>query len=399
MNKKKSYIILLAILLFVLTSCINQVSKEVKKENTKAEVVKSEDKEEDKKEVEKKDDESKKLEVNSVMPIGYKVLVNSCDAEKILNYKKISIPENINDLKVSYSGIIDKDNMLLTLYNDTTIEDEEYYELIVYNITSSKYKSIFIAEKNEAYQLVTINNDYLVLRTSNDNWQSASIYLYTLKKEQLKKIFEYSKNKETDMVAMDNANNIVLKKDKIWFDDYYMDETGQVRANLYTYNYDTGEVKLFKKDAQNPLKYKGTVIYFVKDSEGKYRALESVDNKKVLDVKEDLVEITGFSDELFCIENRYTNHEEHYTEFQIKDLITKEPILYTTRSIDALRISDKFVTWFDYEKNTPCVYSIDEKQLAVFSNLPKGINVFYLKDNFGIFLNKHNGKYDYYYFE
>ncbi len=393
MKKRIVYVVLLVVLV-VLTSCTNQASKEVKEENTKAKEVKTDKNE--------KEESEKKKEKVTHKAYEYDIFVDTVEAKDVINYKKLDIPKYLNDSKVACSNIMDKKRLLLFLYPKTDADYlTKHRELGIYNLDTKKYETLLVFKKDETHQLVAINDKYMMLRLSSDNWRHTTLNVYSFKEKKIKEIFKYSINKENDSIVVDNNNNIVLKNDTVWFDDYYMDENGETRVNLYTYDCNTGEVKLFKKDAQNPMEYKGSIIYFVKNSEDKYRTFESIENKKVLDVKEELSAIVGFGDNLFCIENKYKGDEKQGKDSQIKNLTTQELVLFTTRSIGSLEISDRFVTWHDFDYNTACMYSIKDNQIIAFTDLPSGINVFYLKDNFGILMNRRDesAEPEYYYFE
>ncbi len=84
---------------------------------------------------------------------------------------------------------------------------------------------------------------------------------------------------------------------------------------------------------------------------------------------------------------------------QITELINHHNILYTTRGIGWLEANEHFVIWHDFEKNIPCIYSIDLDLILVFSDIPNGNNFFSIKDDYGLLFHSEDDKKEYYFFE
>lgn len=334
-------------------------------------------------------------------PEGYNVLVNSLDAKTVLEYKKVNFPEKINNLKVTCIKLIDESTVLVSLYGEECVK-----EIGVYNFKKNVYVTYITLNNkdkqdgldDETYIISAVTERYMILKLTRNNWGNTSIYLYDIKNNMISKIYDYSIDKKTGKNVYMNDNSIVIQNNSIYFDDFTYDENEKITVNLLKYDCDTKKVTTIMKEAQNPMLYNEDVVCITKNEDGKYKNIQSISKEKVHDIKVALREIISTGKSLYCVENKHTDKEKLTTEFQIKDLIKDNKILYTTRAIGWLRASDHFITWYDYEENTPCIYSIDLNSLLVFSDISDGMNSIFVKENYGLLFHSENGKNEYYFF-
>ncbi len=334
-------------------------------------------------------------------PKGYNLFTNIVDAQTVLEYEKVNIPEKINNLNTSCIKLIDKSTVLMGLYTE-----ECQKEIGVYNFKENTYKTYFSLNKDknselfeEACIISAVNEKYMVFKLTKNNWENTSVYLYDIENNILSKIYDYSINIKTGKNVYMNENSILIHNNNIYFDDFSYDENEKITVSLLKYDCATKKINTVMNEAQNPLLYNDEVVCITKDKNGKYKNIESINKQKVYHVEIALIEIVSSGMSFYCIENKHTDKEKLITEFQIKDLINNKNILYTTRSIGWLKANKHFVTWYDYEENIPCIYSIDLDSLLVFTEISNGMTSFYIKENYGLlFHSEENGKKDYYFF-
>ncbi len=334
---------------------------------------------------------------------GYNLLVDTVDAETVLEYKKINIPKKINDLHPSCIQLLDKSNLLIGLHVKNCCK-----EIGVYNFKENIYKTYFRLnqdvndENNELFHETTdisaVNEKYIVFKLTKNNWENASVYLYDIENNILSKIYDYSIDLKTGRDVYMNLNSILIHNNNIYFDDFSYNEKGEIIVSLLKYDCVTKEITTVMKNAQNPMFYNDDIIFFAKNEAGKYKSIKSL-MEKIHDVKIHLIEIKSNGKSLYCIENKHTDKEKLITEFQITELINHHNILYTTRGIGWLEANEHFVIWHDFEKNIPCIYSIDLDLILVFSDIPNGNNFFSIKDDYGLLFHSEDDKKEYYFFE
>ncbi len=327
-------------------------------------------------------------------PIGYDFLVDSIDAKEIVNFRMIEIPEEIKKMKVVVSDIINKDTLLLSLYPDSQITLNNIV-LSIYNIKDKKNKILNIKFGNdEAFSVEATDDNYIVFTTTKDNWRHVSLFVYSIKADKLKKIIDYSVDKEDDSVIEYGNNNIVIDGDNIIFDDAYHDKNKKVHFDLLKYNYKTAKTEVIKKDAKNPFSYKGKLCYLTLDDKDAFTKVETIDKKIIADLLKSNSNIRSTQESIYCIDDSAKNGKA-----QLFDLVNNRVLFETNRSVAWVESSDYFVTWSEYEEIEPFIYSSKDNKMVLFNDVFKGLNHFHLKDNYGVILNKVNGVNNYYYFE
>ncbi len=329
-------------------------------------------------------------------PQGYHSFVDSVEAKSTLAYSQVDIPATINDAQVSCVELIDKSKVLVLLYKEN-VGNVDYAEYGIYDFDNHHYKTLFKCDQKQDYEIVTLDEDYIVLRMSDNNWTNTSTYLYSIRENALKKIFDNEKDTETGADVIWREGNVVIEDNKIWLDKYYYDETNTPSVDVLSYDCATGVTTTVKKHAKNPMLYRGEVVFFVRDAKGEYRRLETLDGDLVCNIKAYPIRAVAAED-IYCFEKKNENSQAMDTQNYIKDLIHDTPLFYTERYIGWLAASDAFVSWRDFDVSVPCIYSVKNQCMLVFSELEQADNVFHIKDNYGLLSSYRNGKMAYYFF-
>lgn len=336
-------------------------------------------------------------------PKGYNVLVNTVEAKSVLDYKKIDIPEKVNNLDMTCIRLLDESTLLIGLFNrDVT---NKHKEIGIYNFVENTYEKYFAFDQiyddrlsEVAYYVSAISEKYMVIRVTRNNWANTSIYLYNIENDTVSKMYDYSVDEKNGRDVYMNNNSILIQGNNIYFDDFSYNELGEITVNLFKYDCVSGEISLVAHEAQNPMLYNGNLVYFTKNQNGKFKKIQTLDESIIIDITIELIEVFSSGDSIYCIENKYTDDKEMTTEFQIQDFIHDRRILYTKRGLGWLDVNEYFITWYDYEKNIPCIYSVDMGSLLVFSDIPEGINRVFVKDEFGLLLHKSGDIREFYFF-
>lgn len=327
-----------------------------------------------------------------LQPKAYTVLVNRVDADDVLEYKKVKMPKKINYLNMTCIKLLDRSTVLVGLYTEDGLTAHE--EVGAYNFEKDTYKTyVTFSQKNTdeltdfAYMVSAVNETYIVFKVTRNNWGNTSIYLYNIKEDVFRKIYDYSIDPENGRNVYMNENSIVIQNDTIYFDNYAYDEHGEITVSILKYDCDSENITPVIDEAQNPMVYKGDIVFFTKNEEGRYKNIQSMDKETILDVKTALREVVSSGNAIYCIEDKH-----------IKDLINNHNIMYTTKVVGWMDANAHFVTWYDYEGSTPCLYSIDLDSLIVFSGISEGINRVLVKDTYGLLFHSEDGQQAYYYF-
>ncbi len=314
----------------------------------------------------------------------YKTFVPITDADTELKIDEIILPESLNGIKLACTGIYDESNAIVVLYTETPIITNE---IGLYNFKTGGYKKLINIGENKYFGLCAYNQDYMILRFSEDEWRTCKLYYFSFVQEDFTSFFSYSTDPSTNRVYTHNGNSVVLIDDKVYFDDFYADSDGELRVNLYEYTIGKRQLIPLLEDAQNPMVYNGEIVSFRKNSEGKFKDIVSIDNKLILSNTKHLKQIAANKNGFFCIENNSTNDKTKTTTFQVTDMLKNKPVLSTDSSIANLDSNSRFVTWRNYYEEKPYMYDTDKEQLLLFSDIPAGINNFFFSGELGLLMN------------
>ncbi len=312
----------------------------------------------------------------------YQTFVPITDADTELKIDEIILPETLNGMELSCTGIYDESNVIVVLYTPIITN-----EIGLYNFKTGGYKKLINIGENRYFGLCAYNEDYMIFRFSEDEWRTCKLYYFSFAQEYFISFFSYSTDPSTNRVYTHNGNSVVLIDDKIYFDDFYGDTNGDLRVKLYEYTIGKQQLIPLLEDAQNPMVYNEEIASFRKNSEGKFKDIVSVDNNLILKNTKHLKQITANGNGFFCIENNSTNDKTKITTFQITDMLKNKPVLSTDSSIANLDSNSRFVTWRNYYEEKPYMYDTDKEQLLLFSDIPAGINNFFFSGKLGLLMN------------
>ncbi|SCG83869.1 hypothetical protein DW1_2305 [Proteiniborus sp. DW1] len=326
----------------------------------------------------------------------YEIYVPICDANEVLKIEEVMLPEKLNGMNMSCSKIYNESNVIVVLYTESP--NIVIHEIGMYNFETDRYKKLINIDKNMDFEICTSNDNYMIVKLSEDDWRTCQLYYYNFTKMDLVKFFSYTVDTNTNALYFQSENNILLIDDKVYFDDFYMDTNGKIRVNLYEYTIEEQKLITLFEDAQNPMLYNGNVASFRKNSEGKFKDIVSNDNIVLINTR-DLKDIVANENGFYCIENKETNHTTKTTLFQITDMIKNKPVLSTYSSIANLRSNNRFVAWVNYYDEKPYIYDTEKEQLVLFSDVSSGINNFCFSDDLGVLINTKDSKNRFYLFK
>lgn len=297
----------------------------------------------------------------------YKVNCPIVSAESVLDIKKIELPKEIKNLKISCYGILDSDNLLINLYEEngaiTSIK-----ELGKYGINDQSYTTIFEYIDNYVYDICAYNNEYLIIKIGDNEWWShADLYLYNINLKSLKLIFDYSTDSNGELYYFPFNNNILIKDNVVYFDDFWKDKD-QIRASLYQYDINTDTVVKIVDDAQNPLPLGDEIIYFSKKNNS-YKYIESISGKFSCNIEAFIHDIDTNKNQIFSIDIIENDEIKHETLFGIYTWNNDKCILETIYPIDKLNADDNFVTFTNNYEAIPILYDINNDRVIAFDEL------------------------------
>lgn len=302
----------------------------------------------------------------------YNVTLPIISAKEALEITKLDLPELINGHEFRIEQLIDEKTLIVSLFDRAGASGIEYGTGL-YNIESKEYSPL-PGLPFDGYS--AWNGDYIVYKEYDGDFtiqaddNSVKLYLYDINARENKLIFTYSFDRQFELYGGHWQNNIVLFDNKIYFDDFIKgDGDPDWRAILYSYDISTGKLEKIEEDAQNPHEYKGSILYF-KLNDGSYNLICSTDGKFEFNANKGITEITALENGIFTLNVLSNDDEKRETTWGIKNLLTDECILTTTRTISDLNSGDNFLAFTDFGSNfPPTLYSVEDNSFIVFDDL------------------------------
>lgn len=300
----------------------------------------------------------------------YNITLPIIPANKALDLVKLDLPEQIDGHSFNINQIIDDETFIVSLF------DREGAGGIdrgagLYNIKTNEYRALKDLPLNG---FCAWNSDYIIYKEYNGDFtmpvddDSVKLFLYDIAAQKSKLIYTYSFNRETEIYGDHWKNNIILKDNKVYFDDI-IGEDEDKRVFLFSYDISAGKIEKLKDDAQNPMIYKDTLLY-IKTKDGKFE-IESPDGKHSFEMKGHIQYLAALNDGVFSLDVISTNTDEkRETKYGIKNMLTGEYILKTTRTVSDLVGNDNLMAFRDFGTNCPpVVYNVRDNNFIVFDDL------------------------------
>ncbi len=314
----------------------------------------------------------------------YNITLPIIPAAETLALEKIDFPEQIDGHYVNIGQLIDDETFIVYLI------DREGVNGIcrgagLYNISTNKYYALNDFPMDG---ICAWNSDYIVYKEYDADFtkpaddESVNLFLYDIAAQKGKQIYSYSFNREVEIYGEHWKNNIILKDNKIYFDDI-ISEDGERRVFLFSYDISTEGLLKLKDDAQHPIVYKDTLLY-IKTKDGNW-GLESLNGKYSFEMKGHTQSIVSLGSDIFSLDAISSDDAKHETTWGVKNMLTDEYILKTTRTISELKGNDIFISFRDWGLNCPpVVYNAEDNNFIVFDDLTEPETVWYFSDDVGV---------------
>ena len=306
----------------------------------------------------------------------YNVTLPVLTADSALELTKIKLPKQIEGHSFSINGLIYDKTFVVSLFDLTGATGIDHGT------------GLYDIENNEYYALPELppdgycawNNNYIVFKEYNSDFttsaddESVKLYLYDINACQRKLIYTYSFDRNTELYEGHWRNNIVLSNNKVYFDDIISEDNDSGRhACLFSYDIPSGKIEKLDDDAQNPIIYNDTLLY-IKTSNNRNK-VHSINGEYDFDMNGYVQAIIPMENSIFSLDALSSDDIKQETTWGIKNMITDECILKTTRTISDPTSSDSFMAFTDYGINyPPIVYSAKNNSFIVFNDL-NGMNV------------------------
>ncbi len=314
----------------------------------------------------------------------YNITLPIIPANEALDLVKLDLPEQINGHSFAIQQLIDDETFIVSLFDREGAGGIDRGSGL-YNIKTNEYHAL---KDLPLDGFCAWNSDYIIYKEYDPDFtmqakdDSVKLFLYDIAAQKSKLIYTYSFNRETEVYGSHWKNNIILKDNKIYFDDIIGEDEDR-RVFLFSYDISTGEIEKLKDDAQHPIVYKDTLLY-IKTKDGNW-GLESLNGEYSFEMNGHTQSIVSLDGDIFYLDAISSDDEKRETTWGVKNILTNEYILKTTRTISELKGNNSFISFRDWGLNCPpVVYNAEDNNFIVFDNLTDPETVWYFSDDVGV---------------
>jgi len=318
-----------------------------------------------------------------------KPLIDGNDCYEVM---ELSLPQNINNMKMALVEIMEESKLLVLLYKEETLPVIK--EIGVYDLDSNQYNTYFTISENKTVSIEYSNDNLVIYKETDLLTERDSLYYFDICKNCNVKIYDFSLEYTTSSVAY---NNIIVYDNNIYFDDVIITDNEISGVSLLQYDLITKEIVIFKKDSQNPILLNNKLMYISKEKDKSSFFLESNLLSVKIDLDERISKLTSANDELYSIKNKSNDEKTNRTIWSINSLLEKEELLTSSIAIDQIVANEYIVAWRNFTPDKPLLYLRKKDSFSVISDIENAYNTYLLGDKYGILICSYDASPNKYY--
>lgn len=315
----------------------------------------------------------------------------------------LSLPLSIDEHPLTVLYILDKNTLPCGL---AFPGDDTMHELGLWKITTGEYQKLDDIEQGTWY-VIAANEEHIFfeqLDDFNDMGMSrkAQLWDYNYSTGEFKVIFEYSQNEEGYNGAL-YSNCRVLYEDHLYFEDLQQNDLKQWFGKAYSYDLETEQIEFLGDNLQSPMLVNNE-LWFIKISDNNTaHSLYNINTGDIAKLPENVFDITSNNDDILAIYAAGENQDDGLTIFGIREVLAEEDLFTAQCYVGDIQSNDYFTVWTVYD-GYPNFYSNKENKIWYLDNMDKGQHYYWIKDDFGLILTyiyneEGNTEYKYTFFE
>lgn len=330
-----------------------------------------------------------------------RIMYPTVSADGLYDIKKIDLPETVNGLKCDIGVSVRLDmpsagELIVGLEGETLRTGEapgqvrySEYEFGIYDIESGEYRTLAECdtEKFRNFYIMAYDDDHIVMNCVDKRAGAHfELYIYDIAAKTFKPVFEYTTNEDGYSIGNDDSN-VILKNGRIYFVDCGRDPDGgdQLRASLYEYDIESGEIVNSILDAHRPMEYGDDVLYFScrADNDDVIRSVSGKTEFKVYkgpDNDWEISDVGVYKDRFFGL---YSKARETYHDV-VWDWSSDKPVFEFPymNPVEDFVVSRNGMAAFCYTyPDIPVLYDIENGRVVEFDRFGKQRSLFWFCKN------------------
>lgn len=280
-------------------------------------------------------------------------------------------------------GIYNQDFLIGYSYVDDADSIDDSIGL--FDIASNVYKPLIEFKDSLEVGIYYYDQELIIYKTYHKN-EMVELHVFDARSKKDKLIFEYYVDPDTNRPIYDNFNDLVILDNKIYFDDFVaLESSNEITTILYSYDMETDILTEIDSDLQNPFILNGEIAAFGRNEKGNFKNLYSISSGSLIfEIKDDIRDFVVVGEKIYAIVNSDTNHEELYTVFSLKELISGKTILSSKSPLYNLKSSGGIIYWDNYYESEFVYYNSNTDQIVLCENTGKHQNITYTSESMNL---------------
>lgn len=293
------------------------------------------------------------------------------DASEFFTVQELDLPDTINGMGYSFYDFIDKNVLLVQLY-DTLNNAPVQREFGGLNLLTGEYKTLFSVPEGENYSLSCADGRYAVCDRRDEASGDYVLRLFDLSTGEGRDIYTYAPVYRGIEVP---TGSMLLLDDCLYFGDAMLGEAATGRGQLLRYNITTDTLSTVAEDARDPMLVNGQLAWVSgPDAEGNFALMRADGETTPLEERPVLPTVAGGGLYSLVIRDR----GKLLSTYALEDLQTGKPLVESSISIGNLQGSGLALAWINYMEEAPTLYLPEVGCCVVFSELDEAYNFFQL---------------------
>ncbi|PWM25529.1 MAG: hypothetical protein DBX44_01970 [Oscillospiraceae bacterium] len=307
------------------------------------------------------------------------------EGEGCFEIETLDLPSELNSMKPTVSAVLSETQLLMLLYEEDPVP--VIREAGVYDLVSGEYRTSFVLDEGRTISIECTADGLIVYKETDTASNTVSLNCCDWNTGERNRIYQFSPE-----YAHTSAfyNDIVSGDGKVYFDDVVTEEGKVAGVNLLEYDLAAKEVRLYRKNAQNPLWLDSGLSYICKDENAGQYYVETAGYEDRIYLDGNISLLASAGNELYSLHNESNDPNTNRTIWSIRSLPADEELLLASNAIDQLAANSSVVTWRNFTPEKPVIYLREQDGFTVLLEDELAYNTYLLGAEGGVLICSHD---------
>ena len=294
-------------------------------------------------------------------------------------------PSELNSMKPAVSAVLSETQLLMLLYEEDPVP--VIREAGVYDLVSGEYRTSFVLDEGRTISIECTADGLIVYKETDTASNTVSLNCCDWNTGERNRIYQFSPGYAGSSAFY---NDIVSGDGKVYFDDVVTEEGKVAGVNLLEYDLAAKEVRLYRKNAQNPLWLDSGLAYICKDENAGQYYVETAGYEDRIYLDGNISLLASAGNELYSLHNESNDPNTNRTIWSIRSLPADEELLLASNAIDQLAANSSVVTWRNFTPEKPVIYLREQDGFTVLLEDELAYNTYLLGAEGGVLICSHD---------